>query len=974
MESGVGVSRQAASWLFLFLSACNPSTENHVERQVAALSGVRKVADLSVGDSWREYSPRLIFPLDGGVVFFAPEPWFTDGTSPPVFLGDLTPGLDVTGYTRPFSAAASDGVLYFVQDAIHSGIQTAWRTDGTLAGTWPAFSGTELSIARIRGPSPLGVLMATNPQPLSPAVELAAYRPASSTLERFLPIDSAGFDTAGFVAVDGGAVFLESSGGPHLFFSDGTDAGTLNLTNNRADLSQVKPVTPVEFAAATWFVERNTPDRLWRSDGTRAGTLPAGVALPGISDLRVVAGSLALVGGASGARVVAFSDGTDAGTRVVHGLAAAEQSSDTRLIAQTATHLFFSSRAAGTNFYWVTDGTDAGTLPMPVVGENTVSGARFYFASSGAPWVSDGTAAGTRQLSTTAQGAHAFFPTANGSVVFFASTAAEGEEPWASDGTPQGTAQLTSLNQGPAGCLPVTPVLAGDGTKVWFACTTSLFGYQLCVTDGTTAGTQIATPSTPGFSPSNLRWLFSSGNQLIMSTPDELAFSDADGGNLERMRLRVPFPPEPGPGGLAWFAANSPVASEGIVLWKSDGTLAGTVNLGAPDGGFANFPSVVPAGDSVYVTSGGDQLWVWRADAGLELLPDFTPAPFTYSGLNEVVGVGNQLAIITQTPAGRALAASDGTAAGTRVVGELGPLVGGAMLASAFGKAFFVYRPDGGFAFGQSDLTDAGIRPALPDLQPGVYTRFYTAGEALYLFMGTTLYRTDGTTSTPLITTLVTPIIRWVPWGNSAIFTTAAFASAPGVPSRVYLTDGTVAGTRELTDVALEVSMGSQVLDSALGVSDGGFFLGNWTHLTGLEPSSIEPGTTTPTLLGDVAPGALSSRPRSPVLMGSSVYFIADDGDGDAVFAVDAEGTPPVGGGSGTGGGSGGGFGGGLVTGGGTATGGGGGATGGGEATGGGGGSGPGGCGCDSGAHLVALLSLAWVSRRRRRQSFGATG
>lgn len=555
----------------------------------------------------------------------------------------------------------------------------------------------------------------------------------------------------------------------------------------------------------------------------------------------------------------------------------------------------------------------------------------------------------------------------DGGVVFFASTAAEGEEPWGSDGTTQGTAQLTSLNQGPAGCMPFTPVLAGDGTKVWFACTTSLYGEQLCVSDGTATGTKIATPSSPGFSPSNLRWLSASGSQLIMSTYDELAFADADGGNLARMPLRVPFPPKSGPGGLAWFAADSPVASEGIVLWKSDGTVAGTVNLGAPDGGFANFPRVVPAGDSVYVTNGGDQLWVWRADAGLELLPDFTPDPFTSSGLTELVPVGNQLAIITRTSTGTALAVSDGTAAGTRVVGDLGPLVGGAGLASAFGKAFFVYRPDGGFAFGQSDLTDAGIQPALLGTQPGLGTQFFTAGAALYLSMGTTLYRTDGTTSTALITTLSTPIIRWAPWGSSAVFTTAAFASATGLPSRAYLTDGTAAGTRELTGVTLEVSMGSQLLDGALGISDGGFFLANWTHATGLEPSSIEPGTTTPALLGDVAPGALSSRPRSPVLMGSSVYFIADDGDGDAVFAVDIDGTPPVGGGGGTGGGSGGGFGGGMATGGGTAT-------GGGEATGGGGPGPPGGCGCDSGAQLVALLSLAWVARRRHRFASRAVG
>lgn len=80
-------------------------------------------------------------------------------------------------------------------------------------------------------------------------------------------------------------------------------------------------------------------------------------------------------------------------------------------------------------------------------------------------------------------------------MVFRASDATGGSEPWISDGTPAGTFRI-DLSPGIAGSSPGDFVAAG--TLVYFTAQVPGVGRELCVTDGTVAGTGVAVDLFPG--------------------------------------------------------------------------------------------------------------------------------------------------------------------------------------------------------------------------------------------------------------------------------------------------------------------------------------------------------------------------------------------------------------------------------------------------------------------------------------------
>jgi ELWxxDGT repeat protein len=244
----------------------------------------------------------------------------------------------------------------------------------------------------------------------------------------------------------------------------------------------------------------------------------------------------------------------------------------------------------------------------------------------------------------------------------------------------------------------------------------------------------------------------------------------------------------------------------------------------------------------------------------------------------------------------------------------------------------------------------------------GLYFAGVVSGTA-----GLSLFRSDGTAAG---TVALTPIGNFLngfkPWGDGAIFVSVDASGA----YFLWATDGTAAGTRKIQGLAPERLLGTAapVLDNMLGAPGAGALIGHWTRETGLEPATLEPGANMVTPLSDLFPGPASSAVASPVQLRNTIYFVADDGEGDALFAIDATSTAPTGGGAGggAGGGSGGGSAGGSggSSGGGSAAGGGNGGSGGGDGSGGGAGSTPMGCGCQSVNELGLALVLV-LSRRR---------
>ena len=170
-------------------------------------------------------------------------------------------------------------------------------------------------------------------------------------------------------------------------------------------------------------------------------------------------------------------------------------------------------------------------------------------------WVTDGTLAGTIQISTTIK----FEETGSllsGKLIFTGITDATGSELYITDGTSVGTTLVKDIYSGTIGSAPADfNILNG---VIYFSAATLAEGREIWKTNGTNAGTTLVKDIAPGAVSSNQvdgYELFSNGSYLL-------------------------------------FKANT--AAEGLELWKSDGTTAGTallknINTGADSSSPRNF-------------------------------------------------------------------------------------------------------------------------------------------------------------------------------------------------------------------------------------------------------------------------------------------------------------------------------------------------------------------------------------------------
>ena len=297
------------------------------------------------------------------------------------------------------------------------------------------------------------------------------------------------------------------------------------------------------------------------------------------------------------------TDGSKAGTHLaVDVVTGAESSSPTGPIIRVGDRLYFSAGASGDRSVFSSDGTPAGTAPVPgteglnpfgfVPGEG-----RFYFRAptgdgsfmdaSIALWASDGTAAGTNEISTIRLSQSQDCPglgagTANsvavmGSLAFFCSIDADhGAELWRTDGTPAGTAMVADLAPGPDSSSPASLTRLGD-QLVFFARRGGVV--ELWRSDGTQAGTS-RLASIP--SDQRVAGMTVAGDRafFIATTADSSVLWSTDGTADGTTAIdRLPFFTiggygAPGPGGNFLFAADT--KRTGSELWRSDGTRAGT--------------------------------------------------------------------------------------------------------------------------------------------------------------------------------------------------------------------------------------------------------------------------------------------------------------------------------------------------------------------------------------------------------------
>ncbi|HEX7185435.1 MAG TPA: ELWxxDGT repeat protein [Thermoanaerobaculia bacterium] len=349
-----------------------------------------------------------------------------------------------------------------------------------------------------------------------------------------------GSDPRRFASDGAAAWFLAFDGEEQrLWRSEGAPQSTEGVAVQVDDWHEV-----VIAGGLAFFVDYS--ERLWRSDGTEAGTfrlLDEEITAP--QNLLAFGNRLVFtLPGADGKVVLWTSDGTPAGTRKLFDLPVSYLSH----MAVLGPELIFLDRPSSDNWIlWRSDGTLAGTRPVELGNidirdpwEIVRVGNRLFFTAVSdvtEVWKIDGSGTVTPLLPGDDQTGKSVsnLKEHGGSLYFFGRSPETFQQGlWRSDGTAAGTVFLRSFSLG-SSFVPVP--LAGVGDRLYFAADDGEHGIELWSTDGTAAGTVMVKDIMPGRG---------------SSSPSQLTAA----------------------GGRLFFNAND--GEHGFELWESDGTEAGT--------------------------------------------------------------------------------------------------------------------------------------------------------------------------------------------------------------------------------------------------------------------------------------------------------------------------------------------------------------------------------------------------------------
>jgi ELWxxDGT repeat protein len=364
------------------------------------------------------------------------------------------------------------------------------------------------------------------------------------------------------------------------------------------------------------------------------------------------------------------SDGTSGGTRLVRDLNPGSAWGAIREVVAVGDRVVFVGRdAAHPCALFRSDGTAAGTRlvhafpgncglesPGPQPSELTVVGETLYFAFGAALWRSDGSAAGTRPVR--AGGAdEEFFPhdlIAHQGALFFLTAHPElGTRLWRSDGTDAGTLVLGD-----------SVVAGATGDSLWPVGALTLFagadldhGIELWRSDGTEAGTQAVVDLVPG-----------PDNGIGLETATGVGAAD----------VAVA-------GDVLFFTSRTTVAGARHDLWTSDGSAAGTRRVASLPIAVINAPpnELTSSGGRVFFSAftspNGYDLWASDGTAGgTRRVADINDQPPPSRGFirdaQRLADIDGVLVFMGDDGEhGIEPWCSDGTAGGTRRLGDIAP-------------------------------------------------------------------------------------------------------------------------------------------------------------------------------------------------------------------------------------------------------------------------------------------------------------
>ncbi len=703
--------------------------------------------------SYAPWGTGLLFPATNGTTVNNEELWYSDGTTlGTVMVKDIFAGTSAGAprFLTPFGTkvyfTATDGTA-----APFSGVEL-WETDGTTLGTllvkdiYPGFNGSIPSqpivsagkmffsannATALTGTgrelyvsdgTTLGTVLVTDLNPL------LLNGIASQTLNIMVP-----FGTGVLVGMSNGT--LAGQTGEELWFSDGTAVGTVLVADISPLTASSSPRAARVVGTRVFFAATTVAEgyELYVTDGTGPGTVltrdifplaSAGLATTfpsaGLGTSLVFAATTGTVLPNTGVELW-ISDGTLAGTVLVKDIAGPQASSSNPInfAALGKRTVFSASDGVAGIEPWVTDGTVAGTVMLmdAFPGASNSSPANFttlgdkcFFTATNTTatvglgtelYITDGTPGGTQLLLDINPGTLSSSPinlvVSHNKLFFLAITALNGRELWRSDGTAAGTVMVADFNPGaPAGAQSFAQSMAPFGNGVIFSGISPTAGGEICVSDGTAAGT-VAIDWVPGLGGADPSPFITFGGYAYTNATNgasgfELVRTDGTLAGTSLVKDIVPGALEGNPGPFAvlnnklyFFATEA--GTTGTELWVSDGTTGGTMMLVDINPGAGSSVTNSPFAANLIVAR--DRLFFPANDGtnGIELWSSDGTAAGTTLARNLNPGAGNGVAALASIvyPAGlgtKVLFAGDdgvggfepclsnGTLAGTNVIAD----------------------------------------------------------------------------------------------------------------------------------------------------------------------------------------------------------------------------------------------------------------------------------------------------------------
>jgi ELWxxDGT repeat protein len=568
------VADDAASGPSLWVSNGTPAGTT----LVAALGGS---SSAGAADPGATSPPILTATAAGTRLFFTTEPsgpgtpvelWVSDGTAAGTTqLADIDPGNAVSYSTMASEFAAIGGTLYFANDDPTHGVEV-WSSDGTAAGTGlfldlnPGPAGSfPGNMAVIDNTLYFSAVTASGSSALWSSNGTAAGTKVVASFGSQPEGDGLFPDIPDAFAVLGNSMLFAADDGSNqveLWKTDGTAAGTTMVQDLSPSPLAYSPADFTTVGGQVFFITQTATTTLWVTDGTTAGTTRVTTFDGDLYDLTAFDGKLAFIESTSDGTQSSLwlSDGTASGTALVADIPTQNENDgvETPTMAALDGKLYISApplpgpNVMGFATLWVSDGTAAGTAPIPGVpisanvDQMAVYQGKLYFTVDFPRpqlWVTDGTATGTRMVANVGPqfaGIDQLLVAGPILYIFHGSGLWNlNETLYRSNGTAQETVPIHWFASGDLVAAAGLP----DGNIAFDLLARSSNSYpQLWVSDGTAAGTQQVKDIHGGFG-----YLGDDGESEGAITPI---------------------------GGLLYLQGTD--SQDGTELWQSNGTVAGT--------------------------------------------------------------------------------------------------------------------------------------------------------------------------------------------------------------------------------------------------------------------------------------------------------------------------------------------------------------------------------------------------------------